>query len=76
MADDSKESMVTGDECKDSTGIGDARCGDTVIGLGVNYEVNPLIIINKLIYLEILTSDDGSKREKSLSILITHRLLF
>jgi hypothetical protein len=74
MADDSKESMVTGEECKDSTGIGDARCGDTVIGLGVNYEVNPLII--KLIYLEILTSDDGSKHEKSLSILITHRLLF
>jgi hypothetical protein len=44
--DEGKEGMVIGDECKDSTGIGDAECEDTdigtVSGLGVDYKVNTL----------------------------------
>ena len=73
IADDSKEGMVTGEECKGSTGIGDTGCGDTVIGavngLGVNYEVNPLIMINKLTYLEYLPQ--MMEASISLSIMIT-----
>jgi hypothetical protein len=46
--DECKEGMVViGDECNDGTGIGNAECEDTdtgtVKGLGVDYEVNPLV---------------------------------
>ena len=50
--EDCKEGMVIGDECKDGTGIGDADCEDTEIGtvkgLGVDYEVNPLVYGQKI----------------------------
>ena len=46
-------------------GIGDAECEDIVIGtvkgLGVDYEINPLVFSYKLKSLKILTSDEGSK---------------
>ena len=50
--EDCKEGMVISDECKDGTGIGDADCEDmeigTVKGLGIDYEVNPLVYSQKI----------------------------
>ena len=50
--EDCKEGMVISDECKDGTGIGDADCEDmeigTVKGLGIDYEVNPLVYGQKI----------------------------